>query len=87
MRLAGAFGTTCHGASGAVSPVVARPPASVAHGASARPGAPSHPPSPAPQVLHDMHDFAADAAHLDSMDFQKELGSDYVLSARVQLSK
>lgn len=34
-----------------------------------------------------MHDFAADAAHLDSMDFQKELGSDYVLSARVQLSK
>ena len=39
------------------------------------------------QVLHEMPEFSADAAHLDSMDFVGELGSDYVLAARVALSK
>jgi hypothetical protein len=38
-------------------------------------------------VLREIPDFKGDVAHLDSMDFAGELGSDYVLAARVNLSK
>lgn len=38
-------------------------------------------------VLREAPDFAGDVAHLDGMDFAGELGSDYVLAARVALSK
>lgn len=39
------------------------------------------------KVLGEIPDFAGDVAHLDGMDFAGELGSDYVLAARVALSK
>jgi hypothetical protein len=39
------------------------------------------------QVLREVPEFASDVAHLDGMDFAGELGSDYVLAARVALSK
>ncbi len=31
--------------------------------------------------------FEGDVAHLDSMDFQSELGGDYVLASRLNISK
>jgi hypothetical protein len=40
-----------------------------------------------PQVLREIPEFTSDVAHLDGMDFAGELGSDYVLAARVNLSK
>jgi hypothetical protein len=48
------------------------------------------PTSPRPntlQVVREIPDFKGDVAHLDGMDFAGELGSDYVLAARVNLSK
>ncbi|KIZ05552.1 hypothetical protein MNEG_2406 [Monoraphidium neglectum] len=39
------------------------------------------------KVVREIPDFKGDVAHLDGMDFAGELGSDYVLAARVNLSK
>jgi len=39
------------------------------------------------KVLREVPEFSSDVAHLDGMDFAGELGSDYVLAARVALSK
>jgi hypothetical protein len=38
-------------------------------------------------VVREIPEFKGDVAHLDGMDFAGELGSDYVLAARVNLSK
>lgn len=39
------------------------------------------------KVVREIPEFKSDVAHLDGMDFAGELGSDYVLAARVNLSK
>jgi hypothetical protein len=45
------------------------------------------PPLPPTKVVREVAEFKSDVAHLDGMDFAGELGSDYVLAARVNLSK
>ena len=39
------------------------------------------------KVVREVADFTSDVAPLDGRDFAGELGSDYVLAARVNLSK
>jgi hypothetical protein len=39
------------------------------------------------QVCDEVDRFAGDIAHLDGLDFEQELNSDFVLAARLNLSK
>lgn len=44
-------------------------------------------PTTSPKVCCEAEAFAADVSHLDGLDFAQELNADYVLAARLALSR